>query len=99
MTGPGVYVAVLLFLVNIAYSVFNILPLPGLDGYAAVRSLLFGSVPRLFLWMEQYRVAIYAAVIVVTVALSQLTRGVVNPLGAATVGTATLLYLTQSNPE
>lgn len=93
-TVQGVLLGILLqgFLVNIAYFVFNILPLPGLDGYAAVRSLLFGTIPRLFLWMEQYRLAIYAAVIVVTVALPQLTRGVVNPLGAATVGTATLLY-------
>jgi hypothetical protein len=47
--------------------------------------------PRLFFWMEQYRVALYAAVIVVTVALPQLTRGLVNPLATATIGTATLL--------
>jgi Zn-dependent protease len=93
-TAQGVLLGVLLqgFLVNIAYFVFNILPLPGLDGYTALRSLLFGSMPRLFLWMEQYRVALYAAVIVVTVALPQLTRGLVNPLATATIGTATLLY-------
>ena len=44
----GVLFGVLLqgFLVNIALFVFNALPLPGLDGYAVVRSLLFGRVPR-----------------------------------------------------
>jgi Zn-dependent protease len=99
-TAQGVVLGVLLqgFLVNIAYVVFNILPLPGLDGYAALRSLLFGSMPRLFLRMEQYRVALYAAVIVVTVALPQLTRGLVNPLAAATVGTATLVYAHAVDP-
>jgi Zn-dependent protease len=93
-TAQGALLGILLqgFLVNIAYFVFNMLPLPGLDGYAAVRSVLFGAIPRLFLWMEQYRVAIYAAAIVITVVLPPLTHGAVNPLGAATVGTATLLY-------
>ena len=51
-TLQGVILGVLLqgFLVNIALFVFNALPIPGLDGYAVVRSLLFGAAPRLFLY-------------------------------------------------
>ena len=47
-TLQGVIFGVLLqgFLVNIALFVFNAVPLPGLDGYAVLRSLLFGRVPR-----------------------------------------------------
>jgi Zn-dependent protease len=80
------------FLVNIALFVFNALPLPGLDGYAALRSALFARAPRLFLSVEQNRYLVYVAVISLAVLLPQLTAGRVNPLGAATVGTATLLF-------
>jgi Zn-dependent protease len=94
LTAQGILLGVLLqgFLINIAFFVFNILPLPGLDGYAALRSLLFSRLARTFLWIEHYRYAIYAAVIAIIVAVPQVTRGAINPLDSATIGTATLIY-------
>ena len=92
-TATGILVGVLLqgFFINVALFIYNALPLPGLDGYAFVRSLLFTHVPRVFLWLEANRYVVYAAVIVIVVVLPELTNRTVNPLAAATVGTATLI--------
>ena len=91
-TLQGVILGVLLqgFLVNIALFVFNALPIPGLDGYAVVRSLLFGVAPRVFLYLEQYRYVVYALAAVVALLLPPLTHGAVDAVAAMTVGTASL---------
>ena len=93
-TLEGVLYGVLLqgFLVNIALFVFNALPLPGLDGYAVVRSLLFGRFPGFFLRVEQFRYAVYAAVALAVLLPPQLTNGGVNPIAAATIGAASLTF-------
>jgi Zn-dependent protease len=93
-TLEGVLYGVLLqgFLVNIALFVFNALPLPGLDGYAVVRSLLFGRFPGFFLRVEQFRYAVYAAVVLAVLLPPQLTNGGVNPIAAATIGAASLTF-------
>ncbi|TMB92557.1 MAG: site-2 protease family protein [Chloroflexi bacterium] len=93
-TAQGILVGLLLegFLVNVALFVFNALPLPGLDGYAVLRSALFTRAPRAFLWMENQRFVLYAAVIIVVVLLPQTTHGVINPLSSVTVGLAGQLY-------
>jgi Zn-dependent protease len=93
-TLEGVLFGVLLqgFLVNIALFVFNALPLPGLDGYAVVRSLLFGRLPGFFLRVEQYRYAVYAAVALAVLVPPQFTNGGVNPVGAVTIGAASLIF-------
>ncbi len=80
------------FLVNVALAVFNGLPLPGLDGYQAARSLLYTRIPRVFQWMERQRLVVYAVVAVVVVALPEATHGRVNPYAAATVGLAGTLF-------
>jgi Zn-dependent protease len=80
------------FFINIALFVFNALPIPGLDGFAFLRSLAFGSVPRLFLSLERNRYIVYALIVFVVVALPEATHGLVNPLAAATTGTATVLF-------
>jgi Zn-dependent protease len=94
LTAQGVIYGVLLqgFLVNMALFVFNALPLPGLDGYAVLRSLLFGTAPRLFLYVEQYRYVVYALAAVVALLLPPLTHGAVDPAAAMTVGTASLTF-------
>jgi Zn-dependent protease len=93
-TLDGVLYGVLLqgFLVNIALFAFNALPLPGLDGYAVVRSLLFGRFPGSFLRVEQYRYALYAAVALAVLLPPQLTSGGINPIAAMTIGAASLIF-------
>lgn len=93
-TLEGVLFGVLLqgFLVNIALFVFNALPLPGLDGYAVVRSLLFGRFPRFFLYAEQYRYAVYAVVALAALVPLQVTDGTVNPIASMTIGAASLTF-------
>ena len=93
-TAQGIVAGVLLqgFLVNVALFVFNALPLPGLDGYAALRSVLFTRRPQLFLWAEHYRLALYAAVVLAIVALPELTARAFAPLSAATIGLSGTLY-------
>ena len=80
------------FLVNIALFVFNALPVPGLDGYAVVRSLLFGVAPRVFLYLEQYRYAIYALAALAVLLPPPLTHGAVDVSSAVSVGTATVTF-------
>src|SRR6202030_515519 len=93
-TAQGILFGVLLqgFLVNIALFVFNALPLPGLDGYAVVRSLLFGAAPRVFLYVEQYRYVIYAVAAAFVLLTPPLTHGGVDPVAAMTVGFASLFF-------
>jgi len=93
-TVQGVLYGVLLqgFLVNIALFVFNALPLPGLDGYAVLRSFLFGRAPRAFLYVEQYRYALYTLIALAALLPPQITHGGVNPVAAMTVGAATLTF-------
>jgi uncharacterized membrane protein YtjA (UPF0391 family) len=49
-------------------------------------------VPRLFLSLERNRYIVYALIVFVVVALPEATHGLVNPLAAATTGTATVLF-------
>jgi Zn-dependent protease len=80
------------YFINVALFIYNALPLPGLDGYAFLRRLLFTRASRVFLWAESYRFVIYAAVVAIVVVLPQATGGAVNPLSAATLGTASVVY-------
>jgi Zn-dependent protease len=94
LTVQGVVFGVLLqgFLVNIALFVFNALPLPGLDGYAVLRSLVFGRAPHVLLAVEQYRYALYAVIALLVVLPPQVTNGGVNPIAAMTTGAASLTF-------
>jgi Zn-dependent protease len=94
LTVQGVILGVLLqgFLVNIALFVFNALPIPGLDGYAVVRSLLFRVAPRVFLYVEQYRYVLYALAALAVLLPPPLTHGSVDLVAAMTVGTASLTF-------
>ena len=92
-TAQGIVVGVLLqgFFINVALFIYNALPLPGLDGYAFVRALLFTRASRLFLGAESYRFYVYVVVIAIVVLLPEVTARAVNPILAATTGTAGLL--------
>jgi Zn-dependent protease len=94
LTLEGVIFGVLLqgFLVNLALFIFNALPLPGLDGYAVVRSLLFTRAPRVFLFVEHYRFVLYTAVVIAALLPAELTHGGVNPVDAMTVGLAAVIF-------
>ena len=61
-SAQGILLGVLLqgFFINVALFVFNALPIPGLDGYAVLRSLAFGTLARVFLWLEHDRYLVYA---------------------------------------
>jgi Zn-dependent protease len=93
-TLQGVILGVLLqgFLVNIALFIFNALPIPGLDGYAVIRSLAFGAAPRVFLYVEHYRYVLYAIAALAALLPPPLTHGDVDIVNAMTVGTATLVF-------
>jgi Zn-dependent protease len=93
-TLQGVILGVLLqgFLVNLALFVFNALPIPGLDGYAVVRALFFGAAPRVFLYLEEYRFAVYALAALAVLLLPPLTHGAVDVASAMSVGTAALAF-------
>ena len=80
------------FFINVALFVFNSLPLPGLDGYAVLRNLLYARIPRAFQLLEINRFVVYALVVVVAVALPEATNGAVNPFAAMTVGTAGVVF-------
>ncbi len=99
-SAQGIVLGVLLqgFFINVALFVFNAVPLPGLDGYALLRTLTFPRAARLFLWLEAHAYAVYAAAVVMAVVLPETTRGQLNPLAALTVGTATLLYAHAVDP-
>lgn len=93
-SAPRILFGILLqgFFINVALFVFNASPLPGLDGYAFARSLLFNRAPRAFQWLEQQRLIVYTVVAVIIIGLPELSHGRVNPFAAATSGTATTLY-------
>lgn len=93
-TVQGVILGVLLqgFLVNLALFIFNALPLPGLDGYAVARSLLFGAAPRAFLYLEHYRFALYALAALAALLPPPLSHGSVDLVASMTVGTASLVF-------
>jgi Zn-dependent protease len=80
------------FFINIALCVYSLVPLPGLDGYALVRSLVFPRAARVFLWLEARRLVVYALAVVAVALPAELTQGAVNPLAAATVGTASAVF-------
>ncbi len=93
-TLEGVILGVLMqgFVVNLALFVYNALPIPGLDGYAALRALLFARVPRVFLTLEEYRFAIYALAVLAVLLPPPLTHGAVDVASAVSVGTATVTF-------
>jgi len=93
-SAQGIFAALLLqgFFINIALFIYNALPLPGLDGYAFLRSLLFTRAAPVFMWAESHRFIVYAAVAAIVVVLPQVSGQTINPLSAATGGTATQLF-------
>ena len=93
-TPQGIVVGLLMqgFFINVALAIYNALPLPGLDGYAFARALLFNRMPRVFLVAEDQRFLVYAAVVAVVVVLPEVTARAINPVSALSVAPATLIF-------
>ena len=91
-TVEGVLFGVLLqgFLVNIALFVFNALPLPGLDGYAVVRSLLFGRSPGSSCMSSSTGTRCTRPLRSQRCSHPSSHSGGVNPIAAMTIGAASL---------
>jgi len=74
------------FYVNVILFVFNLIPIPGLDGYAVVRGLLGNVLPHVFAAIERNRQIIWALALVVLFIVPSVSRGGSNPL-ATIIGT------------
>ena len=90
----GVFTGLLLqgFFINVALCIYSLVPLPGLDGYALLRNLVFPRASWLFLRLEQWRVLVYLVALLAVVLPAEISHGAANPLAAATVGAASVLF-------
>lgn len=61
--------------VNVVLCIFNLLPIPPLDGFGVAEGLLRGHFPTPFQWMEMHRNAIYIGLILLILVVPQLTGG------------------------
>jgi len=74
------------FFINVILCVFNLLPIPPLDGYRVVEGLLGGHLPRLFAWVDRNQSAIWIAALVLVFVVPQLTQGSVSPISSLISG-------------
>lgn len=80
------------FFINVVLFVFNLLPIPGIDGFLVARGLLGGVLPDLFSWMEVNRQYVWFAAILVLFLLPQLSGGTSNPLATIIDSVDSFLY-------
>ncbi|MHB1523974.1 MAG: site-2 protease family protein [Candidatus Dormibacteria bacterium] len=65
--------------VNLVLFIFNLLPIPPLDGFGVAEGLFRGRHPAPFQWVEMHRTEIYIGLILVVLVLPQLLGGL-SPL-------------------
>jgi Zn-dependent protease len=87
------------FFINVVLFVFNMLPIPGIDGYMVFRGLLGGVVPGLFRWMDMNRQVVWFGAIALLFLLPQLFGGTVNPLSTVITDLQDFLYRTFVTPD
>ncbi|HEY2704943.1 MAG TPA: site-2 protease family protein [Candidatus Dormibacteraeota bacterium] len=87
------------FFINVVLFVFNMLPIPGIDGYMVFRGLLGGVIPGVFDWMDQNRQVVWFAAIGLLFLLPQLFGGTVNPLASLFTNLQDFLYRTFVTPD
>jgi Zn-dependent protease len=87
------------FFINVVLFVFNMLPIPGIDGFMVFRGLLGGVIPDLFDWMEQNRQVVWFGAIAVLFLLPQLFGGTINPLASMIHNLQDFLYRTFVTPD
>jgi Zn-dependent protease len=86
------------FYVNVILFVFNLIPIPGLDGYAVVRGLLGNALPHVFAAIERNRQIVWALALVVLFIVPSVSNGTSNPLSTIINRTDTFLYNTFVEP-
>ena len=89
------------FYINVVLFVFNMLPIPGIDGFMVFRGLLGGVLPELFHWMEVNRQMVWFGAIAIVFLLPQVSGGgASNPLASIINRVNDFLYHTfvSSNP-
>jgi Zn-dependent protease len=80
------------FFVNIILFVFNLIPIPPLDGYTVARGLLGHVIPAVFDVIDRNRQYVYLIALVVLVAIPLASSGQNNPLGSAIVNVNDSFY-------
>jgi Zn-dependent protease len=70
------------FFVNVILFVFNMIPIPPLDGYAVARGLLGHVIPGVFDVIDRNRQYVYLIALVFLVAIPLASSGSNNPLGS-----------------
>jgi Zn-dependent protease len=80
------------FFINVVLFVFNMLPIPGIDGFMVFRGLLGGVLPDLFEWMDRNRQVVWFGAIALLFLLPQISGGTANPLATVIVEVQGFLY-------
>ena len=80
------------FFMNVVLFIFNMLPIPGIDGYMVFRGLLGGVIPDVFRWMDQNRQIVWFGAIALLFLLPQLSGGNTNPLATVINHVQDFLY-------
>jgi Zn-dependent protease len=60
------------FFVNVILCVFNLIPIPPLDGYGVAEGLLRGQIPEVFSWIDMHRTWIYVVALLLFFVLPNL---------------------------
>ncbi len=68
------------FYVNVILFVFNLIPIPPLDGFGVAEGLLGGRFPAPFRWAQLHRSGIYIGLILLILVIPNLTGGGFSPL-------------------
>jgi Zn-dependent protease len=87
------------FFINVLLFVFNMLPIPGIDGFMVFRGLLGGVLPDLFDWMDRNRQVVWLVAILLLFLLPQISGGTANPLAAIMFNVQDLLYHLFVSPD
>ncbi len=70
------------FFINVILCVFNLLPIPPLDGYRVVEGLLGGHLPALFAAIDRHQSAIWMGALVLVFVVPQLSQGSLSPISS-----------------
>jgi Zn-dependent protease len=82
------------FFVNVILFVFNMIPIPPLDGYAVARGLLGHVIPGVFNFVDRNRQYVYLIALVFLVAIPLASSGTNNPLGSFIINVNDSIYNT-----
>lgn len=81
------------FFVNVILLIFNLIPIPPLDGYGVAEGLFRGRYPAPFRWIDANRMPIYVVAILLFLILPNLRAGAGLSLAAPMTGATDWLWL------